>query len=77
MMLFYVSAEPLYLCFVFALCERKNETQKEDKVPLRKMTSEPPRKPCKSQMEVVDGAWNDRAGPHGREYDPAADARRP
>jgi hypothetical protein len=22
------------LCFIFALCERKNETQKEDKVPL-------------------------------------------
>src|SRR5687768_9992293 len=25
----------LYLCFVFSLCERKNETQEEGKVPLR------------------------------------------
>src|SRR6266508_5437321 len=37
---------PFYLCFVFALAERKNETQKEDKVPLRKITSEPPRTSC-------------------------------
>ncbi len=34
---------PFYLCFVFALAERKHETQKEDNVPLRKSTSEPPR----------------------------------
>jgi hypothetical protein len=25
---------PFYLFFVFSLCERKNEKQKEDKVPL-------------------------------------------
>jgi len=34
----------IYLYFVFALAERKNEIQMEDKVPLRKSTSEPPRK---------------------------------
>jgi hypothetical protein len=33
----------LYLCFIFALCERKNETQKEDEVPLREITPGPPR----------------------------------
>jgi hypothetical protein len=27
-----------YLCFVFALCERKNKTQKEDEVLLRMLT---------------------------------------
>jgi hypothetical protein len=32
--------------FRFSLCERKNETQKEDKVPLRKTTAEPLRKSC-------------------------------
>src|SRR6266545_4757978 len=37
---------PWYLCFVFALCERKHETQKEDTVPLRKNTAEPPRTSC-------------------------------
>jgi hypothetical protein len=31
---------PFYLCFVFALCERKNETQKEGEVPLRTITSD-------------------------------------
>jgi len=34
----------MYLYFVFALAERKNEIQKEDKVPLRMITFGPPRK---------------------------------
>src|SRR5215211_7932484 len=29
---------PFYLCIVFALCERKNYAQNEDKVRLRKIT---------------------------------------
>src|SRR5262249_38393204 len=33
-----------YLFFVFSLAERKNEKQKEDKVPLRTTISEVPRK---------------------------------
>jgi len=33
-----------YLCYVFALAERKNVTQKEDEVPLRMMTFGPLRK---------------------------------
>jgi hypothetical protein len=28
----------LYLCFIFALCKHKDETQKEDEVPLRTIT---------------------------------------
>jgi len=35
---------PFYLCFFFALYERKKETQKEGEVPLRKITSGLPRK---------------------------------
>ncbi len=41
---------PFYLYFVSSLCERRNEIQKEDKVPLRKTTPVRPRNSCYTEI---------------------------
>jgi hypothetical protein len=44
---------PFYLFVVFALAERKNDKQKEEKVPLRMITSGPPHTSCHRMTHIV------------------------